>query len=197
MAPVFEQFALADQYATAKGSKICALSCNDAPVQVVATCMVKSPFEPGNFDKTWSARQTLQLRCGADVEDYFKGLDEWAIDYIAEHAERLLKKPMTREQVLAGYTSSLSQKGPNPTLLKTKINLEGPNACRFWASDGTERGPPTDWRASAYTPSLTIRYLWQMSGRFGWVVEVTDLLVIDPEAVVRRSPFIGRASPSS
>ena len=118
--------------------------------------MVKAPFEPGNFDKTWSARQTLQLRCGADLEDYFKGLDEWAIDYITEHAERLLKKPMTKEQVLAGYTSSLSQRGPNPTLLKTKINLEGPHACRFWASDGTQRGPPTDWRASEYTPSLPL-----------------------------------------
>ena len=102
MAPVFEQFALADQYATSKGSKICALSCAEGvPVEVVAQGTVKAPFEPGNFaggafgDKTWSARQTLQLRCGADLEDYFKGLDEWAIDYITEHAERLLKKPMT------------------------------------------------------------------------------------------------------
>jgi len=190
MAPVFEQFALADQFATSKGSKICALSCDDAPARVIPTTRVKTPFEPGNFDKVNSARQSLQFRCSAELEDYFKGLDAWAIDYIAEHAERLLKKTLTREQVLEAYTSSLSQKGANPTLLKTKINLEGPNACRFWASDGTARGPPTDWRASEYIPNLTIRYLWQMSGRFGWVVEVTDLLVVEPEAVERRSPFM-------
>ena len=190
MAPVFEQFALADQFATSKGSKICALSCDNAPVEVVIPARVKAPFEPGNFDKAYSTRQTLQLRCGPELEDYFKGLDAWAIDYIAEHAERLLKKPLTKEQVIEGYTSSLSQKGPNPTLLKTKINLEGPHACRFWASDGNARGPPTDWRASEYIPNLTIRYLWQMSGRFGWVVEVTDLLVVEPEATERRSPFL-------
>ena len=80
-------------------------------------------------------------------------------------------------------------KGANPTLLKTKINVKGPQAFRYRASDGTERGPLKDWRASEYTPSLTIRYLWQMSGHFGWVVEVTDFLVIEPEAVERHSPF--------
>ena len=136
MAPVFEQFALADQYATSIGSKICALSCDNAPVEVVIPGRVKAPFEPGNFDKAYSTRQTLQLRCGPELEDYFKGLDAWAIDNIAEHAEGLLKKPLTKEQVIEGYT---------------------------------------------------------MSGCFGWVVEVTDLLVIDAEAVAKQSPFIGRS----
>ena len=128
MAPVFEQFALADQFATSKGSNICALACDNLPVEVVIPARVKAPFEPGNFDKAYSTRQTLQLRCGPELEDYFKGLDAWAIDYIAEHAERLLKKPLTKEQVIEGYTSSLSQKGPNPTLLKTKIYVGGPHA---------------------------------------------------------------------
>ena len=73
MAPVFEQFALADQFATSRGSKICALSCDNAPVQVIIPTRVRAPFEPGNFDKAYNARQTLQLRCSAELEDYFKG----------------------------------------------------------------------------------------------------------------------------
>ena len=82
MAPVFEQFALADQFATSKGSNICALSCDNAPAQVILTTRVKAPFEPGNFDekaRQANARQQLQFRCDSEIEEYFKGLDTWAI----------------------------------------------------------------------------------------------------------------------
>ena len=192
MAPVFEQFALADQFATSRGTKICVLTCNAAPVRVIPTkTPVSTPFEPGNFDKKYSARQNLVFCCSPEMEDYFKGLDSWAIDYITEHSERLLKKTLTREQVLEGYTPAISQRGKYPTQLKTKINMEGTNACKYWTSKGTKRGPPDSWRATECIPSLAIRYLWQMNGKFGWVVDVTDILVGEGEGTggARQSPF--------
>ena len=162
MAQVFEQFALADQFVTSRGTKICVLTCDAAPVRAIPTkTPMTAPFEPGNFDKTASARQTLVFCCNPETEEYFKSLDAWAIDYITEHSERLFKKTLTREQIIEGYTSAISQKGNYPTQFKTKINLEGAHA----------PPDPGAWRTMEYVPSLTIRYLWQMNGGFGWVVE--------------------------
>ena len=72
--------------------------------------------------------------------------------------------------------------------------MEGTNACKYWTSKGTKRGPPGSWQASECIPSLAIRYLWQMNGKFGWVVDVTDILVGEGEGTggERRSPFHAR-----
>ena len=85
---------------------------------------------------------------------------------------------MTKGQIQGGYKSAVQ--------IRAKINTEGKNACEYWTSDGSSRKPPSDWRGVEYIPSLTIRQLWQMGTDFGWVIEVTDLLVIEPEG---KSPF--------
>ena len=114
------------------------------------------------------------------MEEYFDALDAWAIEYVTAHSERLPKRPMTKEQIQGGYKSAVLRKGGYPTQIRAKIKTEGKNACEYWTSDGSSRKPPSDWRGVQYIPSLTIRQLWQMGADFGWVIEVTDLLVIEP-----------------
>ena len=187
MTPTFEKFALADQFVTAKGAKVCVLSSDGAPVRVIQTAPIRIPFEPGNFDKSSTAtRLSLVMCCSPEMEEYFDALDAWAVEYLTIHSERLFKKPMTKAQIQGGYKSAVVRKGGYPAQVRAKINTEGKNACEYWASDGSSRGPPSDWRGVEYIPSLTTRQLWQMGADFGWVIEVTDLLVIEPE---RRSPF--------
>ena len=192
MTPTFEKFALADQFVTARGAKICTLSSHGAPARVIQTTPVRIPFEPGNFDKSsTSTRQTLVICCSPEMEQYFDALDAWAIEYLTAHAERLFKKPMTKEQIQGGYKSAVTRKGAYPAQIRAKINTEGAHACDYWTSDGSRREPPSDWRSVEYIPSLTIRQLWQMGADFGWVIEVTDLLIIEPD---RRSPFAPEAT---
>ena len=97
MTPTFEKFALADQFVTAKGAKVCVLSSDGAPVRVTQTAPIRIPFEPGNFDKSSTAtRQSLVMCCSPEKEQTFDALDTWAIEYLTTHSERLFKKPMTK-----------------------------------------------------------------------------------------------------
>ena len=169
MAPVFENFVLAEQVATAKGAKVCALTCDGEPVRVIPTvARIRTPFGPGVFDKTvYSSRQSLQLSCSPEMEDYFEAFDAWARESLVEHAERIFMKPMTRDQILDGYKPCLTRKGSYPALLRTKINMEGVRSCRFWDENGARRKAPEDWRAVELVPSLVLHHVWQTGKDLG------------------------------
>ena len=84
---------LGDVHTNAKGAKMAPLS--DAGEKCFYTFAeaTKAPFGPSNFDKDASApRQNLEVRVTGEAASYFRGLDEWALDYIAAHSERLFKK---------------------------------------------------------------------------------------------------------
>ena len=94
MTPTFEKFALADQFVTAKGAKVCVLSTDGAPVRVIQTTPIKIPFEPGNFDKSSTAtRQSLVMCCSPEMEEYFDALDAWAIEYLTTYSRGYSRSP--------------------------------------------------------------------------------------------------------
>ena len=189
MAPTFENFVLAEQVATTKGARICALACDGASVRVTFASRVRTPFGPGTFDKTvYSTRQSLQLSCGSEMEEYFEEFDAWSVEYLAENAERIFKKPMTRDQIVDGFKPTLTRKGSYPALLRTKINVEGVRPCRYWDENGAPREAPQDWRAVELVPSLVLRHVWKMGKDMGWVIECTDLQVFESKATC---PFVG------
>ena len=90
---------------------------------------------------------------------------------------------MTREEIDAGYRSPLSTAGEYLPLVRTKITVEGPKACKFWTLDGKPREPPEDWRKVSLRPILSISHLYIMGKEFGWVILCADIQICDnPQA---------------
>ena len=63
------------------------------PVSFVFNEFVSTPFSNcSSYDKDPQAlRQELCFRVGS-ADEYFQAIDQWAINYIALHSERLLKR---------------------------------------------------------------------------------------------------------
>ena len=90
-----------------------------------------------------------------------------------------LKQPLTREQIVEMYRSPISQKGENPALLRTKINLDIGGTCRFGMTEGQPRDPPDNWKNTEFVPHLTLRNLWITGAMCGFCLDVNDLQVHD------------------
>ena len=198
MSPILETsfatWALGDQLVTPKGGKICLLNSNGARVSLESSfAPMQAPFGPSTYDKQPASRMNLALQCGEPTQAFFERLNDWTKDYTQAHAERLFKKPMTREEIDAGYRSPLSVAGEYLPLVRTKITIEGPKACKFWTLDGKPREPPEDWRKVSLRPILSISHLYIMGKEFGWVVRCTDIQICDnPQA---SCPFARSPSP--
>ena len=138
----FSTWQLGDQVVTRTKAKLCFLNTSDG--QTTSIIPTKTPpFGPTRFDKAQSVgRQNLEFRCNPEIMEWFARFDEWAITYLTEHCERLLKKTLTKEQVVEMYHSPVSQKGDYPALLRTKINLDVGGTSRFWSSEGQPRDLP-------------------------------------------------------
>jgi len=170
---------LGDVTTNAKGAKMALLTNGGERFCFTTPGPVRTPFGPTNFDRdAAAARQTLDIRCDEAVSGFFQALDEWAVEYISAHSERLFKKSLTLNQVKDSYHPCLRQAANYPPLLRTKLNMPGARgACRFWTADEQQRGPPVDWREAELTAHLHISHLWLMGGSCGLCVNTTDLLV--------------------
>ena len=107
-------FQLSDVVMSARGSKTSRLRTSDGTDVVYSTANngLSAPLGPGNFDKNAPATR-VNLAARLDDEDalaFFDGLDERAVTYISDNAERLFKRPMTPEQVTSGYHPCVRRK---------------------------------------------------------------------------------------
>ena len=179
---------LGDVHTNAKGAKMAPLSAMGDKVFYTFPESTKAPFGPSNFDKDAAApRQNLEVRVTGEAASYFRGLDEWAVDYICAHSERLFKKKLSLQQVRDSYTPCLRHAPGYEPLLRTKINMPGSRgACRFWTASGEAREPPMDWRDAEVKPHVHVSHLWLMGGSCGIVVNYCDLLVAEAS---RAFPF--------
>ena len=67
-------------------------------------------FGPSNFDKDESAqRQGIPFELTQEMSEFFTELDVWAKGYIEQESERLLGKPLSKEQVEQGYVSCVKE----------------------------------------------------------------------------------------
>ena len=107
-----------------------------------------------------------------EMSEFFTKLDVWAKQYIEEHSERLLGKPLTKEQVEQGYVSCVKESPGKPPLLKLKINMaHSAKPCRFWHPDGSEAPWPQDF-AMPFQLRVKVSHLWIMGAaraEFGFV----------------------------
>jgi len=177
----YSTWQLSDVIVTQTKAKICILNSNGLPISFIPTeTTIRAPFGPSRFDKTQTTgRQSLEFRCNPEILESFARFDEWAVAYLTEHSERIFKKPLTKEQIVEMYRSPISQKGENPALLRTKINLDPGGTCRFWTPEGQPRDPPDSWKSAEFVPHLTIRNLWITGAMCGFCLDVNDLQVHD------------------
>ena len=96
-------------------------------------------FGPSTFDKDESGqRQVIFFELTQEMSEFFTKLDVWAKTYIEEQSERLLGRPLTRDQVEQGFVSCVKQSPGKPPLLKLKVNMtNSAKPCRFWHPDGS------------------------------------------------------------
>ena len=193
------QWVLGDVQINPKGTKRCPLTTANGEDVFFKSAgeLLVAPFGPSSFDKDPEARrQGLDMRTAerpGELEKCFQELDEWAIQYLSEHSERILKKPLTKDQVAAGYTSSLKQKqGYNP-LVRTKIDISGRRSICYWTIENEAREAPADWKSTLFRVNIHISSLWIMGSSYGLIVNVTDMEIVkenvEPDATMRANPF--------
>ena len=184
----YSSLALANVSVTAKGAKMAMLTDGAGRCNYTFAEPTRCPFGPSNFDKDPAAtRQNLDIRVSGEAAEFFEGLDDWAVDYLCAHSERLFKKSLSLAQVKDMYHPCLRKAPGYDPLLRTKYNTPGNRgACRFWTAGGEEREAPVDWRDAEVTPHVHVSHLWMMGGSCGLVVNVCDLLVTEAS---RSFPF--------
>ena len=186
-----EKWHLADQAVSSKGQKSNALTAEHTPVTFQLGTALRTRFGATSFDKGVDApRRSLDFEItDEDILTRLHEIDIWAISYIAEHSERLLKKKLTPSEVEMNYKPIVHTYGSNSGV-KTKINLRGGRAATFWDDAGTQlKEPPADdaWQENAYNVFCKLPQLYQMSGSFGWVLETTALQL---RSHVETCPFV-------
>jgi len=184
-----------DVFCSKRGSKLAKLVDDGHECIYMPDAFLRTPFAPTTFDKDPTAtRLNLQLSIDdAAVEEQILAFDAWAVQYLTEHSERLFKKPMSREQVEAGYSSCLrssSKEGFSP-LLKVKLDTQGRHAVCYWDANGGAAEPPEEWREISVKPRLHLSHLWVMGTQFGFVIRITDarLSSADNRVATRSNPF--------
>jgi len=139
-----------------------------------------TPFGATTFNNEDAVQKTIEVVLN-DVEvEMFRGITEWLIDYLAEHAPRIFKKEMTREQVSESLRSPVTQKGSFRPHLRCKIR---PSSVRCWTAEGRIRSLPEDLRPYKLVPRVSLDRMWIMSRECGLVFQISDLLVLEGEEV--------------
>ena len=185
---------LRDVFSTRHGAKIASIKAGEGDLVYQPNEFMRVPFEPSTFDKDPKAtRLNLILETTPQVQEAFQQFDEWLIQYIAEHSERILKKSVTVEQARANYSSPIrtSDKG-YPATLKMKMDTDGKNEVGYWhnvcSRPKPQTEPPTRWRDYRVSPRLHITHLWIMGSTFGPVVRITDALLQEDENAAAKVP---------
>ena len=189
-------FQLSGVVASSRASKTRRLRTHEGADVVYCTAKggLCAPFGPGTFDKnTPATRMNLDVRLDdADALAVFDELDSWAVQYIADNAERIFKRTMTREQVTSGYHPCVRRKDGYDLLLHAKISTDGLSAIHCWDTDGAAREMPSEWRRTRLQLRFHVTGLWIMGSGFGLVVSATDVQVVSElldSAAVRVCPF--------
>jgi hypothetical protein len=189
-----DQWHLAETAVSAKGQKSCLLTANHQPVRFQLGSGLRTRFGASTFEKNVDAvRRSLDFDIDdADTLAKLREIDDWALDYITTHSERLLKKKLSRTEVENNYNPLVKIYGSSHSC-KTKINIRGSKSATFWNTKNEQiLEAPADgtWQDHAYTAFVSIPQLWIMAGSFGLLLETTALMLSAPSAT---NPFEQKA----
>ena len=192
----FDSWHVEDVFVTSKGAKICRITNGGAACIWKPAPAMSAPFGPSSFDKDANARrQNLDVVLADEtVHKQVTAIDEWAVDYIALHSDRLLKRPMSQEQVKLAYNSCVKEANDPrwPPMLKCKIDREGRNALCLWDDKDAAIPYPSNWRQIEMKVVIRVSHIWIMGAAFGLVLQITDAQLFEKESDrvgPRENPF--------
>ena len=105
-ATIASGIALADATISARGAKTCALTAAGTKLVLNVGSRedpLSTPFGATSFGEEQTDRKTVDFRLTGASLAYFHALDEWAVNYVSEHSERLFQKKYTLAQVRKNY----------------------------------------------------------------------------------------------
>jgi len=173
----FDAWQLGEVQTSSKGVRSASLAADGQPIYLQLTpqsAPLTAPFGASSFNNEETNRKTLDFRCTPELQEFLRRLDEWARLYLADHSERLFKGKTPE------YRECLQKKGEYPETVRTKINVSGQRACRFWSERYEKIDVPEDLRQCGLVPRVQVKSLYVMGKEVGLVLEVTDLLCVLP-----------------
>ena len=179
----FTRLEISNPVSGARGNKSAAIVDSNGQRVVWRLPPMRPAFEPSAYGgETDAARLTLNFRVPAEIEPDVASLDEWIVQYCAEHSQRLFGKPLSGDQIAAMYNSPVKRHERYGTSLRCKYVASGLGKTRFWDAEGKSRGVPESWKASDITPRLRVASLWWVGKEFGVTMTLDDALVHVPDA---------------
>ena len=170
---------LADVATSSKGQKTCQLTNDHKPIVFPLGSRLRTRFGASSFDKNVeSIRKNFDfdVTCHKQICALLKQIDDWAIQYIFDHAANIFKKAMSKDVIKENYKPLLTQYG-DTMRVRTKINTSGHRVCSCWDEDRNPRDLPEDWLNAEYDVQVSLPQLWIMGSSFGLTMETTNLLV--------------------
>ena len=170
---------LAEVAISSKGQKTCQLTSDHKPIAFHLGSRLRTKFGASNSDKSVeSSRKNLDFDITNDkqIKALLEQIDDWAIQYIFDHAPKILKKVVREDVVRENYKPLLTQYG-DTTRVKTKINTAGDRVCQCWDEDRIHCDLPENWLAAEFDVQVAIPPLWIMGSSFGLTMETTNLLI--------------------
>ena len=181
-ATIAPSLALADATISARGAKTCVLAtAGTKRVLNVGSreAPLSTPFGATSFGEEQTDRKTVDFRLTGASLAYFLALDEWMVNYAAQHSERLFSKKYTLAQCRENYKPCVRQQGSYPASLRCKVNVAGSGQVRCWDVLSQRCPLPDEWRNYELVPRVHISHMWQMGGRdFGLVINVLDCMCL-------------------
>ena len=151
---------------------------------------VECVFQPGSYDRDDAAlRQNVVFRPTQEMEQFFDELDQWAVDYLTEHSERLFGKTLSKDTIKFGYVPVLKRPEGKLPLVKFKINMPGSQKpLRCWNENKEPADFIQDWAGRSMQLKILVSHLWIMGSggkaEFGFVCLLTDVMAMKQQAVM-------------
>ena len=180
-----EKFSLGEPQISSRGAKTCTLECESERATFALgskTAPTTTPFGANTFNDEDTARKNIEFRLTPEQDAEMHAFDDWAKDYLEQNSERLMKKKLSREQIEEHYRSPVRRQEGYAPLLRAKINVGGKATVRCWNEEGLRSALPSDLTLYALVPRLQLSHLYIMGRDFGWVINCTDLMILDAAA---------------
>ncbi len=104
--------ALGDPAINARGAKSCAFTASGTKHVINIGSKeepLSTPFGASSYGEEQTDRKTVDFRLSGAYLEYFRGLDEWCIQYVADNSERLFSKKYSLEQCRDNYKPCIRQ----------------------------------------------------------------------------------------
>ena len=159
--------------------KICQIQGSDGDIiSWDSSKLTSTPFVPSCYDaKEKASKTSLELTCTNEYLKFFRSLDQWCIEYLVIHSQRLLGGQRSYDWVQNMYKPCVKQIGSFNPLLRTKIVNEGMNVTRYWTLDKKPRAEPEMWMACTLRARVRVAYLYISEAGCGMTLECSDIQV--------------------